>query len=89
MRVAVISKHHGTLATPVCFPHVSAFRISSRVSERGRLDGGWLPFLLSPTAQTPQSPGSMLRLNLIPVVSLSASCCSARELQWLILRCHR
>jgi len=49
-----------------CFPHTSALTISSRVPERGRSDGGWLPFLLSPTAQTLQSPE-------MSVVSLSAS----------------
>ena len=31
-------------------PHTSALTISSRVSERGRLDGGWLLFFLSPVA---------------------------------------
>ena len=38
--------------------------------------------------QTSQSPDSMLRLNFTPEVSLSASCCSVRGLQWPILRCH-
>ena len=70
-----------------CFPHTSACTMSSRVWARGQSDGGGLLRVLFPAEDTSQSPESMMRLNSTPDWSLSVTCCSARGVQWHILRC--